>query len=93
MSFDEETGKPDNPEYYDCVVNELLSEDSIEGSKYNGGYIGNVERAKDGKYTSTLDRKELNAEEQEMLTAVMLLKDREDIISKKSRKNRKEGSR
>lgn len=93
LSFDEETGKPDNPEYYDCVVNELLSEDSIEGSKYNGGYIGNVERAKDGKYTSTLDRKELNAEEQEMLTAVMLLKDREDIISKKSRKNRKEGSR
>ena len=93
LSFDEETGKPENPEYYDCVVNELLSEDSIEGSKYNGGYIGNVERAKDGKYTSTLDRKELNAEEQEMLTAVMLLKDTEDRISKKSRKNRKEGSR
>ena len=93
LSFDEETGKPENPEYYDCVVNELLSEDSIEGSKYNGGYIGNVERAKDGKYTSTLDRKELNAEEQEMLTAVMLLKDREDRISKKSRKNRKEESR
>lgn len=93
LSFDEETGKPENPEYYDCVVNELLSEDSIEGSRYNGGYIGNVERAKDGKYTSTLDRKELNAEEQEMLTAVMLLKDTEDRISKKSRKNRKEGSR
>lgn len=93
LSFDEETGKPENPEYYDCVVNELLSEDSIEGSKYNGGYIGNIERTKDGKYTITLDKKELNAEEQEMLTAVMLLKDREDRISKKSRKNRKEGSR
>lgn len=93
LSFDEETGKPENPEYYDCVVNELLSEDSIEGSKYNGGYIGNIERTKDGKYTITLDKKELNAEEQEMLTAVMLLKDREDRISKKSRKNRKEESR
>ena len=92
LSFDEETGKPENPEYYDCVVNELLSEDSIEGSKYNGGYIGNIERTKDGKYTITLDKKELNAEEQEMLTAVMLLKDTEDRISKKSRKNRKEGS-
>ena len=93
LSFDEETGKPENPEYYDCVVNELLSEDSIEGSKYNGGYIGNIERTKDGKYTITLDKKELNAEEQEMLTAVMLLKDREDRIRKKSRKNRKEESR
>lgn len=93
LSFNKETGKPENPEYYDCVVNELLSEDIIEGAKYNGGYIGNIERTKDEKYTITLDRKELNAEEQEMLTAVMLLKDREDRRSKKSRKNRKEESR
>lgn len=73
LSIDKETGKPLNPDYYDCVVNRLLSEDVIAGSKYNDGYIGMVEKNKKDKYNITLEEKKLNPTEQEMLTAVMII--------------------
>lgn len=73
LSIDKKTGKPLNPDYYDCVVNRLLSEDMIAGSKYNDGYIGMVEKNKKGKYNITLEEKKLSPTEQEMLTAVMFI--------------------
>ena len=38
LSINKKSGKPVNEKYYNCVVNKLLAEDTIEGSKYNGGY-------------------------------------------------------
>lgn len=78
LGIDEDTGKPVNPRYYECVVNKLLAEDTIEGSKYNGGYIGMIEKTEDGNYDITLDKGELNPIEQENLTAVMIMKEREE---------------
>lgn len=78
LGIDEETGKPVNPRYYECVVNKLLAEDTIEGSKYNGGYIGMIEKTEDGDYDITLDKGELNQTEQENLTAIMIMKEREE---------------
>lgn len=77
LKIQEETGKPINDDYYDCVVNELLSEEMIKGSKYNSGYIGQIEQDEEGNYYITLDKGKLNAREQEMLSAVMMMKQRE----------------
>lgn len=76
LGFNKNTGKPSNLQYYNCVTNKLLSEEAIEGSKYNGGYIGLVEKNETG-YDITIDKK-LSEEEKENLTAVMILKQRED---------------
>lgn len=78
LAISKNTGKPVNSEYYNCVVNELLTEEAIEGSKYNGGYIGTVERNKYGNYESTLKNKKLNVSEQENLTAVLIIKEKEE---------------
>ena len=68
-----------DPNYYDCVVNKLLSEDAIEGSKFNGGYVGLIEQMKNGQYGTTIDKDgPLSVEEQENLAAVMVLKEREE---------------
>ena len=68
-----------DPNYYDCVVNKLLSEDAIEGAKkFNGGYIGLIEEGKKGKIDTTIDKPELSAEDLENLAAVMALKEREE---------------
>ena len=74
LGFNRKKGQPFNKEYYECVVNELLSEEVIEGSKYNGGYVGLIEREGDG-YTTTLKRSKLNDEEKENLAAVMILRE------------------
>lgn len=79
LSIDRKTGKPLNPDYYDCVVNRLLSEDVIAGSKYNDGYIGMVEKDKKGKYDITLGERKLNPTEQEMLTAVMFINKEKEL--------------
>lgn len=87
LGIDKDTDKPVNPRYYECVVNKLLSEDTIEGSKHNGGYIGMIEKTEDGDYDITLDKEELNQIEQENLTAVMIMKEREE----KSKESKREG--
>lgn len=79
LSIDKQTREPLYPEYYYCVMNELLSEDSIEGSKYNGGYIGEVQKDKDGNYFSTLGNGKLKPIEKEYLTAVMIMQKREEM--------------
>lgn len=78
LNMDENTGIPINPEYYECVTNELLSEEMINASKLNNGYIGLVEKndsvndEKGKKYHTTLIEKELHPTEQEYLAAVMI---------------------
>lgn len=63
LDFDDELGRPINQEYYNCVANELLSEDMIEGSKCNFGYIGQitVEQKNDSEktYKTTLGEPKL----------------------------------
>ena len=62
LSRNPKTGKIENKDYYDFVANIFLSEDSIEGTKYNGGYLGEVIKDKDGKYFHDLnDINELSA--------------------------------
>lgn len=77
LKIQKETGKPINDDYYNCVVNELLTEEMIKGSKYNSGYIGQIEQDEEGNYYTTLGKGKLNAREQEMLSAVMIMKQRQ----------------
>lgn len=72
------------PEGLDCIINRLLSDDLILASKYNAGYIGEIEivkeevnKVKASNYDVTLKRKKLTPNEQEMLTAVMIIEERE----------------
>lgn len=66
-----------NKEYYNCVVNKLFTEEMIEASKYNEGYIGGIEKDKEGKYHTTLGNDRLSIKEQKMLTAIMIQKQKE----------------
>lgn len=97
LDIDENTGMPINPEYYNCVVNELLSEEMIKGSKLNSGYIGLVEKDdsvsdEEKKYHTTLIEKELHPTEQEYLSAVMIYeknqKDKKTDIEQESDEGR-----
>lgn len=84
LSIDKKTGQPINPSYYDCVMNQLLSEDILDISKYNGGYIGMVAQDRDGSYYMTIEEKKLSSGEQEKLTAIMILeKKREKALNEK----------
>lgn len=88
LGFDKRKCKPTNTEYYNCVTNKLLSEDAIEGSKHNGGYIGLVEKNNRG-YDITIDKK-LSEEEVENLTAVIILKKREEKAKSRTKQKRGE---
>lgn len=59
-------------DYYNSLINELFSEENIEASKYNEGYIGNIQKDENGKYYTTLGEDTLSEEEQKMLTAVII---------------------
>ena len=62
LSRNPKTGELQNKEYYDFVANVFLSEDSIEGTKYNEGYLGEALKDKDGNYFHDLrDIDELSA--------------------------------
>jgi len=86
LSINKSNGQKINEEYYNCVVNKLLSEDTIEGSQFNSGYIGEVERNQEGKYDITLDKGPLNIREQEKLTAILEVRNKE--LKKQSQKQR-----
>ena len=72
LEIDKQTKKPMDIEYYDCVVNDLLSEGVLRGAKYNKGYIGGVEKNENGQYQIILKNKELDFHEQKNLAAVMI---------------------
>lgn len=62
LSRNRETGELQDKDYYDFVTNVFLSENSIEGAKYNGGYLGQILKDKDGNYVQDLsDINELSA--------------------------------
>ncbi len=62
LSRNPKTGEIQNKAYYDAVANGLLSEESLQGSKYNAGYLGEVLKDKDDRYGIYLkDIKELSA--------------------------------
>ncbi len=50
LSRNPKTGELQNEEYHDFVANAFLSEDSIEGTGYNDGYLGQALMDKDGNY-------------------------------------------
>lgn len=54
LSINPTTGEIKNKKYYEFVANELLSEDSIEGAKYNQGYLGEVLKEKNDNYYQSL---------------------------------------
>ena len=60
LSIDKNVRRPIvNPEYYNYIVNELLSEENIlKAKKYNYNYMGKVIKDKDGNYQTVLDSKE-----------------------------------
>lgn len=87
--INEKTGDPIKPEYYDCFVNKLLAEDTIEASRSNGGFIGGIERDKEGKYYITLEKEELPPMEKDELAAVMIWKQREEEIKKEGEEQSK----
>lgn len=87
LSKDSKTREPIYPDYYDCFVNKLLAEDTIEGSKYNGGFIGGIEQDEKGNYYITIEEERLSPKEQEQLTAVMMIKQREENIKEEGEEN------
>ena len=79
LSRNPKTGEIQDKDYYDFVANVFLSEDSIEGTGYNAGYLGQALKDKDGNYVHDLKN-------EEELSAVMKF----DEIEKKNEKKEKE---
>ena len=82
LSRNPKTGELQNKDYHDFIANVFLSEDSIEGTKYNEGYLGEALKNKDGDYFHDLK----NVEE---LSAVMKFYE----IEKKNEKKEKESKK
>lgn len=89
LARDRNTGVPLNPEYYNCVSEQLLSDEMIKASKFNSGYVGLVENGSKGYYT-TLNESNLNGTEQEYLTAVMIYEQSKNENIKQEEENQKE---
>lgn len=87
LSINEKTGEPIDPDYYDCFINKLLAEETIAGSKYNGGFIGGIEQDQEKNYYITLEKERLSPMEQEQMTAVIIMKQRERTIKEKGEEN------
>lgn len=79
LSRNPKTGEIQDKDYYDFVANVFLSEDSIEGTGYNAGYLGQALKDKDGNYVHDLKN-------EEELSAVMKF----DEIKKDKEKKGKE---
>lgn len=86
LDFDDNTGRPINEEYYRCVANDLLSEDMIEGSKCNYGYIGSIILNDESKkYETTLGKEKLEGlEETEALAAAVIQRRKEQKEEEKN---------
>ena len=81
LKVDEKTGIPINPDYYDCFVNKLLAEETIEGSKYNEGFLAGIEQNQQGNYYITIEKENLPPMEQEQMAAVIIMKQKERNIN------------
>lgn len=94
LDIDVNTGVPANPGYYNCFTNKLLAEDTIEGSKYNQGFIGGIEKDTHGNYYITLEKEQkeqkeekLPPMEQQQLAAVIRWKEIEKEKSSEGAEN------
>lgn len=70
---------------YNFLANELLSEETIKGAQKNAGFIGSIKQDEEGKYYLTLDQNQLDPEEQEMLAATIICREKERQKSEKGR--------
>lgn len=70
-------GNESSIKLYHYLANELLSEETIKKAQKNAGFIGSIKQNEEGEYYLTLDQNELDLEEQEMLTAIMIWKEKE----------------
>lgn len=96
LEINPKTGKPYNPKYHKVVTEELFSDMLIEGSKYNDGYIGMVEKDENKEYTTTLANKKMNPDEAEKRAAVAIVAERKEKLNKikfekKEKKRHKKG--
>ena len=84
LSRDPKTGELHDKEYYNFVANVFLSEDSIEGSKYNNGYIGEVVKDKEGNYIHDLSNRD------ELSAVMKLSEEKENSGKENNEKDKKE---
>lgn len=75
LSIDRKTNRPCNPNYYNAVINGLFSEDMLENSDVNSGFLGSVKQDKEGNYHLTIEKDKLSMQEKTMLTVAMMLKE------------------
>lgn len=62
---------------YNFLANELFSEETIKGAQKNAGFIGSIKQDEEGNFYLTLDQNQLAPEEQEMLAATMICREKE----------------
>lgn len=75
--LDKRIGKEGAIDLYNFLANELFSEETIKGAQKNGGFIGSIKQDKEGNYYLTLDENQLDPEEQEMLAATIICREKE----------------
>ena len=85
--FDKRGGGPYDKKRLQCIINQLFSEELIEGSEYNNGFIAGIEKDENGNYSPTLGKRELSRKDKAALTALIILEEKE---KKKENNNRDE---
>lgn len=83
--LDKRIGKEGAIDVYNFLANELFSEETIKGAQKNEGFIGSIKQDKEGNYYLTLDENQLDPEEQEMLAATMICREKERQKSEEGR--------
>lgn len=75
--LDKRIGKEGAIDLYNFLANELFSEETIKGAQKNAGFIGSIKQDEEGNYYLTLDQNQLAPEEQEMLAATIICREKE----------------
>lgn len=75
--LDKRIGKDGSIDLYNFLADELFSEETIKGAQKNSGFIGSIKQDEEGNYYLTLDQNQLDLEEQEMLAATMIAREKE----------------
>lgn len=75
--LDKRIGKEGAIDLYNFLANELFSEETIKGAQKNAGFIGSIKQDEEGNYCLTLDQNQLDPEEQEMLAATIICREKE----------------
>lgn len=75
--LDKRIGKEGAIDLYNFLANKLFSEETIKGAQKNAGFIGSIKQDEEGNYCLTLDQNQLDPEEQEMLAATIICREKE----------------